>query len=199
MGYSSFSLNAVKEKFNLNERRQLLFPTIEPIEPSDLLVKTLARAQRAVPMNNEKSRAEFIVAPILLEVTEQHLDVISFFSGENLDADKKQGLVGECDYIFSLVPESSTVDFPIICLVECENDNINTGMGQVVAQMVGARLLNEKKRNDTSAIYGCVTTGREWRFLKLIDNTFVVHPQDYFLKEINEILGFFHLIIKHKL
>lgn len=194
-GYSSFSLKSVKQRFGLVEKKQALFTGVLPLIPSDLLVKTLERGKRITSFNNEKSRSEFIVAPILSEMADMNLDKISFFSGETLDVDKSQDLTGECDYIFTLTPESSTIESPILCLVECENDNISTGFGQCVAQMLGAQRYNERENTPHARMYGCVTTGYDWLFLALEENTIIREPNVYLLDSLGLIMGTFQEII----
>jgi hypothetical protein len=39
------------------------------------------------------------------------------------------------------------------------------GVPQCAAQLLGAKLYNEKKGVKLDKIYGCVTTGNEWLFL----------------------------------
>ncbi len=194
-GYSSFSLKSVKKTFGLTERKQALFPEVMRLEPSTWLLETLAKSKRIVALNNEKSRSEFIIAPILSEITDQNLDKISFYSGENLEGDKEQSLSGECDYIFSKIPESSTIEAPIICMVEAENDNISTGLGQCVAQLIGAQLFNQREGNDLPILYGCVTTGSDWKFMKLEGKTITIDTETYYVDNLSTILGNFQKII----
>ncbi len=195
-GYSSFSLKMVKQRFDLTEKKQAIFDDIPLFQPSDLLLKTLERGRRITTLNNEKSRSEFIVAPILSEIADLNLDKISFFSGENLDVDKAQDLTGECDYIFTLVPESSTIETPILCLVEAENDNLATGLGQCVAQMLGAQGYNLKDDVARLRVYGCVTTGYDWQFLALEGKTIIRNPNVYLLDNLPVIMGMMQTIIE---
>jgi hypothetical protein len=194
-GYSSFSMKAVKKQFNLVEKRENLFPNPCTLQPSEWLLTTLARHQRIISFNNEKSRSEFIVAPILSEVADLNIKKVSFFSGENLDVDKAQSLTGECDFIFTNTPESSTIECPIFSMVECENDNVNTGLGQCVAQLVGARLYNEREGNELPYLYGCVTTGYDWLFLKLENQYIYRHHEMVMLGDLSKILSTFQFII----
>lgn len=194
-GYSSFSLKSIKKSFQLLEKKQSLFADVKEIDPSAWLIESLQRGHRIVSFNNEKSRSEFIVAPILSEVAVKNLSKISFFSGENLDADKEQSLNGECDFIMSRVPDSSTVDVPIFCMVECENDNLMSGTGQCVAQMVGAQLINDRDGTPMPFIFGCVTTGNDWKFMKLEGKTIVIDSETHYLENVPMILGIFQNII----
>ncbi len=195
-GYSSYSLRSVKKKFGLIEKSASIFAeTAFALKPSAWLVEALHRGHQITHFNNEKSRSEFIVAPVLSEVALLNQEQISFYTGENLDADKANDLNGECDYLFSNVPGSSTVESPIICMTEAENQNLMTGMGQCVAQMLGAKIFNDKEGHPQPFIYGCVTTGEDWQFLKLEDNIIFVHPKRFYINDLEHILGAFQYII----
>ncbi len=194
-GYSSYSFKAVKHKFGLVEKKVNLTNPVTLITPSEMLLQQLDRGKRRVSLNNEKSRSEFVVAPILLEVSENNATKISIYSGENMDVDRSNGLTGECDFILSKAPDSSTLEAPILCMVETENDNINTGLGQCVAQMVGAKIFNEAEQNPQPFIYGCVTTGFEWKFLKLENNIIYTDIDHHSVENVGIILGAFQQII----
>jgi hypothetical protein len=45
------------------------------------------------------------------------------------------------------------------------------------------------KRTVPDYIYGAVTTGNDWKFLKLCDRTIFIDKNDYFIKEVDKILG----------
>jgi hypothetical protein len=81
-------------------------------------------------------------------------------------------------------------------MVECENDNLMSGMGQCVAQMVGAQIVNEKEGKAQPFIYGCVTTGNDWKFLKLEGHTIFTDTETYYLKDVPLILGVFQSLIE---
>jgi hypothetical protein len=190
-------LRAVKKKFGLIEKSAPIFEGDCPtLTPGAWLLEALQRGHQITHFNNEKSRSEFIVAPVLSEIALLNQDQISFYTGENLDADKSNDLNGECDYLFSNVPSSSTVESPIICMTEAENQNLMTGMGQCVAQMLGAKIFNEREGNPQPFIYGCVTTGEDWQFLKLENNVIYVHPKRFYINDLEHILGVFQYIIK---
>ncbi|MDX2303163.1 MAG: hypothetical protein NW226_10200 [Microscillaceae bacterium] len=78
-----------------------LFNQVNPVEPSEWLLQTLEKA-RVFPLMNEKTKAERIVSPILLEITHIHRDKITFFLGENIDIDSSRDLAGPCDFFFAL-------------------------------------------------------------------------------------------------
>jgi hypothetical protein len=193
-GYSSYSLASVKKQFGLKSIKKPLFETIEPITPSDWLKTTMTMSEKMV-LVSEKSRSEWLVAPILMEIKHRNLNKLNILSGENLDADKEQSLVGECDFLFVKDPETETVETPILCLVEAEKHDLTGGLGQCIAQMLGARMLNERDNVFFPAIYGCVTTGSDWRFLKLEKQIVVIEPNLKFIIELPVILGMFQSIV----
>jgi hypothetical protein len=196
MSYSDFSFNHVKKSFGLTEQSILLFDTIEEIESSPWLKETLEISIKlALSSSSEKARSEFIVAPILLEIEKRNRDKVTIFSGERLDVDEAKGLKGECDFIFSKGPISSTIVAPIFSIVEAKKNDIKEGLGQCVAQMLGAKLFNQHENNDIAIIHGCVTTGEDWQFMKLDDNVIFMDNRRYYINELNKIIGIFQNIV----
>lgn len=193
MAYSDFSLEDVLERFDLSERDRSLFEAIAPIEPSEWLQESLRLGQDYALLGaTEKARSEFIVAPILLEVERYFKDRLAIHSGKNLESDRTLGLNGECDFMLSKGPMSRTIQAPIFAIVEAKKQDIELGLGQCVAQLVGAKLFNEKKHLEIDRLYGCVTTGRDWQFLCLSDRIVTFDREVYSLSiHLNTILGIF--------
>ena len=143
MGYSNFKkIRTVSRKFKIDVLLVDLFNNIQPIQPSSWLLESLQIAKR-MPMTNEKSKAERIVSPILLEISKDYSDRISFFSGENIDIRPEDDLAGECDFFFGLHPPKPFIDTPIISLAESKDEDMEWGIAQCAAQMYGAKLFNE--------------------------------------------------------
>ncbi|MCP2729718.1 hypothetical protein [Limnofasciculus baicalensis] len=57
------------------------------------------------------------------------------------------------------------------------------------AEMYGARLFNQGEGNDISPIYGVVTTGEVWKFLRLEGEKVEIDLSEYFLNEVSKIMG----------
>uniref|UniRef100_A0ACD5GZF9 Uncharacterized protein n=1 Tax=Desertifilum tharense IPPAS B-1220 TaxID=1781255 RepID=A0ACD5GZF9_9CYAN len=74
-------------------------------------------------------------------------------------------------------------------IVEAKNDNIQSGLGQCIASMYAAQLFNQRQGNNIPTIYGSVTTGTNWKFLKLTDLIVEVDVSEYFLNNLGLILG----------
>jgi hypothetical protein len=196
MAYREFSLIQVKRQFKLQEKEQPLFPNVQPVSLSNWLTESLDMGIKlALTSSSEKARSEFIVAPILLELEKNNVDHVSIFSGIRLDVDEASGLKGECDFIVSRKPLQSSLEAPIFCLVEAKKNDISDGLGQCIAQMLGAQKFNEINQETINTIYGCVTTGEAWQFLKLTGNFICFDQKRYYLSELNQILGILQFLI----
>src|SRR5919199_793495 len=100
-----------------------------------------------------------------------------------------QGLNGNCDFLFSRSPKLLLVTAPVTVIVESKKENLNAGLGQCIAEMLAAQIFNEREGNKIKAIYGTITTGSIWKFLKLEEQTVEIDLGEYFLNNVNKILG----------
>ena len=192
MAYSDFTtLTKVREAFGLTIEESIdLFTDIPEILPSYYLQTTLnENVFLATAINTEKARSELIIAPVLLEVRRILNFQIGFFSGSEFNVDVQAGLSGYCDYILTASKESYEIRTPVITLAEAKNESIKSGLGQCIAEMVAAQLFNQRNREAIESIYGAVTTGTDWKFLKLTDKTIWIDKRDYFINEVSQILG----------
>ncbi|WYL96826.1 MAG: hypothetical protein HEQ35_26250 [Gloeotrichia echinulata IR180] len=191
MSYSDFTLETVKKILNLDiSSRENIFPQIAPLPASEYLQETLAyNVPFALASNTEKSRSEMIIAPILLELTKKFAQEISLFSGVEFNIEPSQGLSGSCDFLISRSPEILLINAPVIMIVEAKKENIKGGLGECIAEMYAAKLFNEREGNEITEIYGVVTTGEIWKFLKLSGERAQIDLAEYFLNDVNKILG----------
>ncbi len=191
MSYSDFSLKQIKEKLKLEiVENQDLFSAIIELPVSDLLSATLKyNIPLAMAVGTEKARSELIISNILLEVRKILNNQVSLFSGVIFDVDKERGLAGFCDFIISQSPEQFYLSAPIITVVEAKNENIVGGLGQCVAEMYASSLFNEKEGLQLPAVFGAVTTGNAWKFLKLEQNTVYIDIKDYYIDNVSKIVG----------
>ncbi|BCL34517.1 hypothetical protein [Nostoc sp. MS1] len=191
MAYSDFTLTKFKRQFNINIYEEVdLFANFEPIQISEKLINSLAETtELALAINTEKARSEMIITPILLEVRRNANYQISLFSGTDFNVDAEKGLNGYCDFVISRSKEQLTINAPVIIIVEAKNENIKGGLGQCMAAMLAAQIFNEREGNEIKTIYGAVTTGDIWKFLKLEGANLFVDLNNYYIKEINKILG----------
>ena len=191
MAYSDFTLAKVREAFNLTfEENRDLFADIAAIPPSDRLKLTLEEnIPLAIAINSEKARSEFLIAPILSEVRRQLNYEISLFSGVDFTVEPGQGLNGFCDFILSQNREQYYISAPVMAVIEAKNENIIAGLGQCIAAMLAAQIFNQRSGNEINQIYGVVTTGTTWKFLTLKGNVAFIDAIEYYIKEIDKILG----------
>ena len=98
-------------------------------------------------------------------------------------------------FIISKSAEQLLLDAPIITIVEAKNDNINNGFGQCISEMLAARIFNEAKGNTIDSIYGVVTTGSLWKFMKLKKDAVWIDVDEYHISSVAKILGIFITIV----
>ena len=80
-----------------------------------------------------------------------------------------------------------------------KNENLNSEFGQCIAEGIAAQIFNQQEGNKTPVIYGVVTIGTIWRFLKLVGKTVEIDLSEYYIKDINKILGIlYHAIINEE-
>ncbi|HAA27216.1 MAG TPA: hypothetical protein DCE56_05445 [Cyanobacteria bacterium UBA8553] len=191
MVYSDCKMSELIKTFGLTLSETVdLFADVAEVECSENLAFNLKdNIPLAVAIGTEKARSEMIIAPILLEMKRRSTHQISLFSGIDFNVDFEKGLNGICDFIISLSPEQLFIKAPVITLVEAKNDNIKAGLGQCVAEMIAAQLFNEREGNDIQPIYGVVTTGELWKFLKLEGKLVSIDLSNYPVGNANKILG----------
>jgi ABC-type uncharacterized transport system substrate-binding protein len=55
--------------------------------------------------------------------------------------------------------------------------------------MLAAQIFNEREGNNIPVVYGAVTSGTNWKFLKLDGKVIEIDLSEYYLKDVNKILG----------
>lgn len=198
MAYSNFTLRKVKQEFDLTLQEQEFFlPKITPIAPSQYLTETLRRnLALALAVGTEKARSELLISPVLVEVREILERKISVFSGIDFTVDESLGLNGICDFLISRSAEQLLVESPVVVIAEAKKDDLNSGMGQCIAEMIAAQKFNELNHGSIEHIYGTVTTGTIWRFLRLTDRTVSVDLTDYGMPPVDQILGILTYLVQ---
>jgi hypothetical protein len=189
MTYLDFSLDILQRDFAIKVHDQALFDPLGDLVPSAQLQNHL-QAIAGVAIVSEKARSEFIVAPILVECRERMQRRINIFSGVRLDVDAERGLKGECDFILARSESRYAVQAPIMVILEAKKHDMDEGLGQCTAQLLGAYRYNEREGKPVAHLYGCVTTGESWQFLKIAGNNLQIHPERFAIKEVSRILWF---------
>ncbi len=198
MAYSNFSLTDAIKQFGLTLKdKNDLFADIPEVAYSEYLNFTLNYNLRiASEINTEKARSEMIITPILLELRRMLDDKISLFSGKEFNVDLEKGLNGACDFLISLSESQIVIMAPVLAIVEAKKEDLIGGLGQCAAEMYAAQLFNEKEGNRVPVIYGLVTSGTVWRFLKLEGNALDIDVVEYYIKDVGKILGIFSSLLK---
>jgi hypothetical protein len=201
MAYTDFSLETLKRQFGLHvQEEERLFTTIASVTVSDLLQQTLAEnVPVALDISTEKARSEFIIAPILMEVRRQLHARISLFSGVEFNVDIAQGLRGVCDFLLSLSPLQLAIEAPAVVVVEAKNENIKQGIIQCIAEMVAVQQFNRQQHNAIHAVYGAVTTGNLWKFLRLIKSVVSVDNTEYHISQVERVVGILVTMLREAL
>ncbi len=194
MAYCDFTLEDLETKHGLVTRFKPLFAAISPVQPSDLLLQQLAFSEH-FPLRSEKIKSESLIFPVLGFIKIANESFVQLFSGENLLASKKDKLNGEVDYIWVGKPDALELQKPIISLCEAKKGSIEDSLAQCAAQMYGARVYNQKKKNNIDDIYGCVSSGVDWQFMKLEGQTIWKDTKTYTLSNLPELLGVWQIVI----
>ncbi len=191
MSYSQFtSIGKVKEAFGLKTKENGRFiPILEPIEASTTLKSYLDESLSITASASEKARSEGIIYPVLLEVRKILNRQISLFSGEDFTVDESVGLNGICDFVLSRSPEVLEIEAPVVVIVEAKKADLRTGFGQCIAEMVAAQRFNAAKNRAVSAVYGSISSGTQWRFLKLEGDIVTIDLLDYPLPPVEQVLS----------
>jgi hypothetical protein len=196
MAYNNFTLESVKSQFGLklidNHFCEFL-PIAEPqLEFLTIFDESFVLGQVA---RSEKAKSELLVSPILVQARRLASQKVQLFSGEEFDVDRERGLNGFCDFLFSKSENPFTIDAPVLMLVEAKRGEIETGLGQCVAEMLAAQLYNQNQDQTISTIYGCVTSGTLWQFLKLEGSNVTIDSTSYLVTPVQKILGILKSIL----
>lgn len=196
MAYSNFTKSELTKKFGVKIKDGNLFnnQTIQLITPSSWLTETLIRLQK-IGFSTEKERSERLVTPILAELHQLNEWSFKIYSGQIMNADDTNGLNGECDFLLAYGDVSSILETPIFSIAEAKKNDIDIGTIQCSAQLIGAKIFNEREGYDSPLLFGCSTTGVDWRFIRYEKNTILWDPVIYSLQNLPQLLGVLQYII----
>jgi hypothetical protein len=188
MAYKNFTFQQLESNFGIIQKRGKVVPVKNSLKPTDWLLQSLELSKK-LSLNTEKALSEYLIAPILGEIKLKNDAHIELYSGAMLNADKKVGLNGECDFLISLSPGSILIKSPIISVVEAKQGELEKAVPQAAAQMYGAQIFNKTNDRPVEIIYGVVSDGREWLFLKLEKTTLWVDESRFNIGQLSELLG----------
>lgn len=191
MAYSDFRLSTVTQEFSLKVSDKAdLFAGVPEITPSGRLLDYLREyGPYGLRSRTEKARSEFVVAPVLAEACRLLEDHISLFSGVDFNIAPERGLKGTADFIFSLSPNAYELMAPAVVIIEAKKDDLPSAYGQCIAEMIAARIFNERTGVDIPILYGVVTTAHDWQFLKLDGSSVFIDKSVYYIAQPGKLLA----------
>jgi hypothetical protein len=190
MPYSNFTIAQVKRQFKIEVATELFFTDVPTLTPGVWLTNLLEKsAPFAATLGTEKVRSELIIAPLLFEFRELLGRQISLFSGTDFSVDLESGLNGVCDFLLTRSMSEVIIESPAIIIIEAKKGELNAGWGQCAAEMIAAQKFNAANGKEVPTIYGSVTTGTQWQFLRLMGQDLTIDVTEYPLNPIDRILG----------
>lgn len=194
MAFGDFGFPQVQQELGLTVRETDLFSQVPALPLREDFFTTLTEgATVALAINTEKAKSEFIIAPLLLELRRLLGGAMGLFSGVEFDVDVDKGLNGFCDFILTKTTRQFILTAPLVAIVESKNDNLRNGLGQCIAAMYAAELYNQRSDSNISSVYGVVTTGSAWKFLRLTQSELTLDLKEYYIDNAGKILG----VLKH--
>jgi hypothetical protein len=80
--------------------------------------------------------------------------------------------------------------------VEAKNDNLKSGLEQYMAEMVAIRLFNQRKGRELRRVYGVVTTGSLWKFMRLEGDVVFLDLREHPISEAGRVVGILVSILR---
>jgi hypothetical protein len=197
MAFRDFGFPEVQEALGLTLKESDLFSGVPALELAAAFSERMrGDVALALAINTEKARSEFIIAAVLSELRRMLGGSFGLFSGVEFDVDSSRGLNGYCDFILTRSPLQSVLTAPVVAIAEAKNDNLRTGLGQCIAEMVAAQEFNAKSGAAVAVVSGVVTTGSAWKFLRLSGTDLTLDVEEYFIAELGRIMGILAHILK---
>ena len=189
MAFSDFDLRTVLERVGLMEVRDVdLFAGVAPLEPTRFMRRLAGRVPGGVGVNTEKAqRIRHRAAPG--RSASAGRGEANVLPGVMLDVDRERGLCGFCDFLISGSAEYYYLRGPLAVVVEARAGGPDRGPGPVRGVDGRRALFNDRDGTPIPAVYGCVTSGSIWRFLKLAGDQLSIDRQEYYLRDANKIVG----------
>lgn len=196
MAYSDFTFAKLKKRFKISQESVYLFEGVDlnPVSPSVRLLEDIKEAEQ-MPMLTEKAKSEYIIAPMVKDLKRRY-PYLSIFSGYSLNIDVENELNGAPDFLISKRPRIVEIEAPVFCIMETKNKTVEEGYAQCAAEMYASSLFNEQMGEPQTPIYGAVTNGFDWVFLKYDNNRILIDMNRYYLGNLPQLLGVLDYIIK---
>jgi hypothetical protein len=200
MPYHNFTYKNIRSKLGITpEVVSDLLTTITPKSPSEWLLQAMENATYMYD-RSEMARRELYIAPILIEVIKSVHRRAVLYSQIEFEVDASLQLTGTVDYVITTAPMLLEIERPVIGIAEAKVDNLQSGYGQCIAEMVASRIHNERVHGlFLPQIYGVVTDGLQWQFMELIGQTVRLDARIYSISDLDRILGILVWMIETQL
>ena len=196
--YSQFDYDDLKNLgLNVAETPFVYQLKYSTVVPSDFLKMAIERNLRR-KMRSEKAKSELLISPVVTELEEINQGRFACYSGYKFNVDPQKGLGGFCDFILSFDAKSLNIEAPAFLIVESKNENIEEGIPQCIAEMYAAQLFNHRRAKTQEVIYGTVTSGMAWQFMKLTGSNIVLDSEIYYLSQLPHLIGILQIIVDAK-
>jgi hypothetical protein len=198
MSFQNFNFPQVQQDLGLTVDEADLYSRVPSVALREEFVAVLTEGTTlALTVNTEKAKSEFIIAPLLLELRRSLGNRFGLFSGVELVVDPGRGLNGVCDFIITKSARQFILSSPLIAIVEAKNDNLRSGLGQCIASMYAAQLFNQQSSAPIEAVFGVITTGSAWKFLRLQQAVVTLDVKEYYIDNAGKILGILTHIVQN--
>jgi hypothetical protein len=81
------------------------------------------------------------------------------------------------------------IEAPAIVIIEAKKTDLKSGFGQCIAEMVAAQRFNQAQGRPVETIYGIVSNGLQWQFLKIEGTVVSIDLTVYALPPVDQVLG----------
>jgi len=117
------------------------------------------QSYKFINFNNEGSRREFLIAPVLLKLTKYTSQAIRISVEEAIEVNNL--LKGTLDYYITSQRN--------LVIIEAKDVDLVRGMKQLATELIALDLLPTQQ--EMGVLYGAVSIGEDWRFMSLDRNT----------------------------
>ncbi len=195
MSFSDFkTVPKVADKYKITTLKGDLFSAIPELELSQNFIERVNKALKFKKTNSsEYFLCEFLIAPVLFEVIQNHSKLNIWSHDCTLEFDND--LTGVPDYIISYkgdLEEYEQLQYPLLTVGDAKRDDFAYGWAQTLAEMIAMQKLN---KDETLTVFGIVTNGTLWEFSILKKNIFTQHSISYAVgTSLNKIAGIINYI-----
>ncbi|RKZ74062.1 MAG: hypothetical protein DRQ57_12365 [Gammaproteobacteria bacterium] len=148
-------------------------------------VKKMSSRLRLSKFDNEATRGSLLVSHVLWESATVYNLGVFFEPLVNLSPEETPDLPHQLNgkYDGALSLDEIDLSSPIISVVEVKKSSLSDGLGQCIAEMYAT--LKEFKQDK---VYGIITDGEVWEFLRLENAILSVDENNYYIRHVADIV-----------